>query len=137
MRPDKNSAASIRQRLLNIAREQKIEFQLILTCFALERFLYRLSQSKYSNAFVLEGGMLFQVWGGAMHEPTRDLDLLSFGEHDIAYFTETIKEIYNQERLNDSIVFQTNSVLLERIRISGAKSDTACNFGFGSYSNSN
>lgn len=79
MKSGKNSAASIRQRLLNIAREQKIEFQLILTRFAFERFLYRLSQSKYANDFVLKGAMLFQVWGGSLHRPTRDLDLLSYG----------------------------------------------------------
>lgn len=116
MKPGKNSAASIRQRLLNIAREQKIEFQLILTRFALERFLYRLSKSKYSNDFVLKGAMLFQVWGGAMHRPTRDLDLLSFGEPDIAYFTTTIREICTQEHLNDGVLFHADSVLLERIK---------------------
>lgn len=116
MKPGKNSAASIRQRLLNIAREQKIEFQLILTRFALERFLYRLSKSGYSNDFVLKGAMLFQVWGGAMHRPTRDLDLLSFGKPDIAYFTKTIREICAQELLNDGVLFQADSVLLERIK---------------------
>lgn len=116
MKPGTNSAAPIRQRLLNIAREQKIEFQLILTRFALERFLYRLSQSKYSNDFVLKGAMLFQVWGGAMHRPTRDLDLLSFGEPDIAYFTATIREICAEELSNDGVLFQTDSILLERIK---------------------
>ena len=116
MKQGKNAAASIRQRLLNIAREQKIEFQLILTRFALERFLYRLSQSKYSNDFVLKGAMLFQVWGGAMHRPTRDLDLLSFGVPDVAYFTTTIREICAQELLNDGVHFQADSVLLERIK---------------------
>jgi hypothetical protein len=116
MKPGKNSAASIRQRLLNIAREHKIEFQLILTRFALERFLYRLSQSKYSNDFVLKGAMLFQVWGGAMHRPTRDLDLLSFGEPDIAYFTTTIREICVQVQSNDGVLFHADSILLERIK---------------------
>lgn len=116
MKSGKNSAASIRQRLLNIAREQKIEFQLVLTRFALERFLYRLSQSKYSNDFVLKGAMLFQVWGGAMHRPTRDLDLLSFGEPDIAYFTEAIREICKQNLSDDGILFQVDSILLERIK---------------------
>jgi predicted nucleotidyltransferase component of viral defense system len=116
MKSGKNSAASIRQRLLNIAREQRIEFQLILTRFALERFLYRLSQSKYSNDFVLKGAMLFQAWGGSMHRPTRDLDLLSFGEPDIAYFTETIREICTQRLSEDGIIFQVDSILLERIK---------------------
>jgi predicted nucleotidyltransferase component of viral defense system len=116
MKAGKNSAASIRQRLLNIAREQKVEFQLILTRYALERFLYRLSQSKYSNDFVLKGAMLFQIWGGAMHRPTRDLDLLSFGEPDIAYFTATVREICAQDLSNDGVLFQADSVLLERIK---------------------
>jgi len=116
MKPGKSSAASIRQRLLNIARDQKIEFQLILTRFALERFLYRLSQSKYSDDFVLKGALLFQVWGGAIQRPTRDLDLLSFGEPDIAYFTKTIKEICAQDLSNDGVLFQADSVLLERIK---------------------
>jgi len=112
MKSGKNSAASIRQHLLNLARERKIEFQLVLTRFALERFLYRLSQSKYSADFVLKGAMLFQVWGGAMHRATRDLDLLSFGEPDIAYFTTTIREICTQDLSNDGVLFQADSVLL-------------------------
>jgi len=116
MKPGKTSHASIRQRLLNIARQQKIEFQLILTRFALERFLYRLSRSKYSEDFVLKGAMLFQVWGGAMHRPTRDLDLLSFGEPDISYYTTTITEICAQDLSNDGVLFQADSVLLERIK---------------------
>ena len=52
MKTSNNSATSIRQRLLNISRERKLEFQLILTRFALERFLYRLSLSRYQNDFV-------------------------------------------------------------------------------------
>ncbi len=51
-----------------------------------------------------------------MHRPTRDLDLLSFGEPDIAYFTQTIKEICTQEHLNDGVLFHADSVLLERIK---------------------
>lgn len=116
MTSGKNIAASIRQRLLNISREQKIEFQLILTRFALERFLYRLSRSNYSKDFVLKGAMLFQVWGGALHRPTRDLDLLSFGAPNIAYFTKTITEICDQNFSDDGLLFHSESILLERIK---------------------
>ncbi len=116
MTSGKNVAASVRQRLLNIAREQKIEFQLILTRFALERFLYRLSRSNYSKDFVLKGAMLFQVWGGASHRPTRDLDLLSFGSPDIAYLTKTITEICDQDFSDDGLLFHAESILLERIK---------------------
>ena len=59
----RNLAASVRQRLMNLARAQNEDFQLILTRYALERLLYRLSQSKHRDVFVLKGAMLFQLWG--------------------------------------------------------------------------
>ncbi len=116
MTSGKNIAASIRQRLLNIARDQNVEFQLILTRFALERFLFRLSQSEYDNVFVLKGAMLFQVWGGSMHRPTRDLDLLGHGAPDIAYFTDIISRICTLDYPDDGLFFQTDSILLKRIK---------------------
>jgi hypothetical protein len=60
--------------------------------------------------------MLFQVWGGTIHRPTRDLDLLSFGKPDIDNFTSTIKEICNQDISNDGVIFHPDSILLERIK---------------------
>lgn len=50
-----NMISSVRQRLLNISKTRKIDNQLILTRYGLERFLYRLSQSKHKNAFILRG----------------------------------------------------------------------------------
>lgn len=58
--------------------------------------------------------MLFQVWGGALHRPTRDLDLLSFGAPDVAFFTQTIKEICEGGLAEDGMVFLTDSLQLER-----------------------
>jgi hypothetical protein len=50
----KNIAASVRQRLLNKAHETERPFSELLQCFAMERFLYRLSKSKYADKFVLK-----------------------------------------------------------------------------------
>lgn len=116
MKSGKNTAASVRQRLLNIARNQKVEFQLILTHFALERFLFRISKSEHANDFVLKGAMLFQVWSGAPHRPTRDLDLLGRGAPDIAYFTDIISRICGLDYPDDGLFFQADSILLERIK---------------------
>ena len=58
----KNLTASVRQRLMNLARARNEEFGLILTCYGIERLLYRLSQSEYRNAFVLKGALLFELW---------------------------------------------------------------------------
>jgi hypothetical protein len=57
-----NLISSIRDRLKQISRNRKLDFQLVLTRYAVERFLYRLSKSKYKNQFILKGALLFMVW---------------------------------------------------------------------------
>ena len=65
-------ARSVRQRLLNRSRDTGEDYNLLLTRYAVERLLYRLSQSEHADAFVLKGAMLFTVWTGALHRPPRD-----------------------------------------------------------------
>ena len=72
-------AASVRQRLLNVSRARGDEFQLLLTHYAIERLLYRLSQSAAGDRFLLKGAMLFNLWTEHLHRPTRDLDLSGEG----------------------------------------------------------
>ncbi len=79
-RRGKNIAVSVRDRLLNLARERGEDFQLTLTRYGLERLLYRLGKSKYRDLFVLKGAMLFMLWGDQSHRPTRDVDFLGFGD---------------------------------------------------------
>ena len=47
-----NLGASVRQRLLNIARQRGEDSDLVLTRFALEGLLYRLSVSRHADRFV-------------------------------------------------------------------------------------
>jgi len=54
-----NLVASVRGRLMNIAREQGEELQFILIRYAQERFLFRFSRSPHANQFVLKGAVLF------------------------------------------------------------------------------
>ncbi|MBL7178530.1 MAG: nucleotidyl transferase AbiEii/AbiGii toxin family protein, partial [Desulfobacteraceae bacterium] len=77
-----NLPASIHQRLLNLSMKEGQDFQFLLTRFALERFLYRLSVSPYAKQFILKGAMLFTVWTGKSRRPTRDLDLLGYCENN-------------------------------------------------------
>ena len=74
-------AASIHARLLKRARERSEDFNLVLTRFAIERFLYRLSQAPLGSALVLKGALLFDLWFDVPHRPTHDADFLSIGEH--------------------------------------------------------
>ena len=68
----KNIPASIRQKLLNLARQRNDDFGLILTKYGLERILFRLSKSKYREVFVLKGALLFELWTKERYRPTRD-----------------------------------------------------------------
>ena len=56
-RPIKNVAASIHQRLLNLAKEEGRPFNEILQYYAMERFLYRLAHSRHGRKFVLKGAL--------------------------------------------------------------------------------
>ena len=76
----RNIPASIRQRLLNLARERQNDYGLVLTQYAIERLLARLCLSPYAEQFVLKGAQLFPLWMDVLHRPTRDLDLLRQGE---------------------------------------------------------
>jgi len=73
-----NIEASILQRLKNYSEAQREDRNLTLCNYAIERFLYRLSISKYASQFVLKGAQLFRLWHKTPYRPTRDLDLLSY-----------------------------------------------------------
>ena len=108
-------AASIRARLLNLAKANNTDFNQILVRYALERFLYRISQSKYSNQFLLKGALLFVIWYDMPHRPTRDADLLGFGDSNLKSLEETFRDISSM-MVDDGVVFDPDSVTVEEIR---------------------
>ena len=79
----RNVAVSVHDRLLRLAKERMEEFHFVLTRYALERLLYRLSQSPHRDVFVLKGAMLFALWSDRRHRPTKDLDLLGQGDTSV------------------------------------------------------
>jgi len=105
-----NPAASVRARLLNRAKAEKVEFQLLLTRFALERLLYRLSISPYCDQFLLKGALLFDLWFDEPHRPTRDVDFLGFGPAEIPRLEEIFRAICRINVTEDGITFDPASV---------------------------
>lgn len=138
-------AASIRARLLNIAKAERVDFNQVLVRYALERLLFRISQSHYANQFLLKGALLFTLWYDMPHRPTRDADLLGFGNSDL----ESIKKIFGEIasiKAEDGIYFDPESVIVEDIRkeagytgvrvlitaeLAKAKSKAQIDIGFG------
>jgi len=111
----RNIAASVRQRLLNRAREQKEDFQLVVTRYALERLLFRLSQSQHADSFILKGAFMFLIWTDEPYRPTRDLDLLGSGDNSTERLSDVFKELCSISQ-DDGLVFVADSVSAEEIR---------------------
>jgi len=111
----KDLAASVRARLLNIAKSEGSDFNQILVRYALERFLYRLSQSPHADRFLLKGALLFTLWYDMPHRPTRDADLLGFGPSDLQSISQTFREIASIT-VDDGISFDPESVTADDIR---------------------
>jgi hypothetical protein len=75
---DRNaSSTSVRARLFQLSRRRGVEFQLLLSQFAIERLLYRLGISRHADHFVLKGATLFKLWSDEPGRATWDLDLLA------------------------------------------------------------
>lgn len=110
-----NLAASVRARLLNLAKAEKSDFNQMLVRFALERILYRLGESAYANQFLLKGALLFTLWYDQPHRPTRDADLLGFGPGDMQSLQQMFSEIAGIA-VDDGIVFDPSSVQVGTIR---------------------
>ncbi len=107
--------ASIHARLLNLAKARDEDFNLILTRYAIERFLYRLSLVPAREVYWLKGALLFDLWFDVPHRPTRDADFLGFGSADIGMLASTICEICNVV-VDDGMEFDPASITIEEIR---------------------
>jgi predicted nucleotidyltransferase component of viral defense system len=114
--PPRNLPASVRQRLLNLARQRGEDFNFILTLYGLERLLYRLGKSPYRKDFVLKGAMLLRAWSVSAHRPTRDLDLLGRGERTLARQETIFADPWRLPVEEDGLSLEPESIRSEEIR---------------------
>jgi predicted nucleotidyltransferase component of viral defense system len=112
----KNIAASIRAKLMQIAKQENKSFQNIILRYFQERFLYRLSQSSSSSNFCLKGGALFYAWEGLSARPTKDIDLLG---RNTSNSHENLLQIFNTianiEFEADGVRFDEKSLITSEI----------------------
>jgi hypothetical protein len=105
-----NKGASVKSRLLNIAKKENIAFQVIVFRYLHERFLHRLSVSTYKKSFFLKGGALLYVFENALTRPTKDVDLLG---QNVPNDVDEIKSIFQeiaQVKHDDSVWFDANTM---------------------------
>ena len=108
-------AASIRARLQNVARARGEDFDLVLTRYAIERFLYRLSVVPARENYLLKGALLFDLWFDEPHRPTRDADFLGFGLADAEALRTTVREIC-AVAVDDGMEYDADSISIDEIR---------------------
>lgn len=141
----RNTAASVRARLLNHARRTRQDFNLVLTRYALERLLYRLGASSHADQFLLKGALLFDLWFDIPHRPTRDADFLGFCSAELPHLEAIFKDVCAMET-DDGVAFRPDTVNAAEIRkeanyhgvritllglIDGARCSMQIDVGFG------
>lgn len=115
-RSPKNIAASVRDRLTQRARAAGENVQLILTRYAIERFLYRLSVSPHKDRFILKGAMLFSLWAPTPYRATGDLDLLGMGDPAADRLIAVFRDVLQIEAPDDGVAFAPETLRTEPTR---------------------
>ncbi|MBE0499988.1 MAG: nucleotidyl transferase AbiEii/AbiGii toxin family protein [Desulfuromonadales bacterium] len=113
--PVKNIAASVRARLMTIARQSGRDFDAVLLQYLQERFLYRLGQSPYKRHLILKGALLFLAYEMSLLRPTRDIDFLGTSTpNDLEAVRDLIAEVAGLD-FPDGAVFLPETIRVERI----------------------
>jgi hypothetical protein len=112
----RNIVASIQARLVRRSHELGVEHQLTLARFGCERLLYRLSKSKFADRFILKGAALLLVWLGETTRPTKDVDLLGFGDISADALKRMFVQLCQFQAPEDGLTLVAESVRVEPIR---------------------
>lgn len=112
----RNVPASVRQRLMNLAKARGVAFQRILVLYATERLLYRLSVSLVADRFILKGATLFSLWLTEPHRRTRDVDLLGKDAPQPERLVSLFQELCGLAVNEDGMRFAPETVKAKPIR---------------------
>lgn len=110
------NAISVKERLKNYARKSNRVVQDVFTVYVLERTLYRISISEYSDRFTLKGGiLLYGLFTEDFTRATTDIDLLGARISNEADDMHAVfAEIFSQE-CDDPIVFRLDTLKVSNI----------------------
>jgi predicted nucleotidyltransferase component of viral defense system len=128
-----NVGASVRARLLNIARKSGQDYNRVLIRYAQERLLYRFSISPYRTNFILKGALLFLTRNMPDHRPTKDIDFLCQGlKNDIEGMKSVMEEVA-AITVEDGVTFDSTTIAVEPIteqaEYGGLRTSIRCSIG--------
>lgn len=115
-KPNQGTIDSVHQRLLNKARTTSRPFNELLQYYAMEKFLLRMSKLPNAKDYVLKGALLLRATGISDIRPTRDIDVLKYGDSAIPDLENNISECCKINIEGDGLEFSPDSVEGEEIR---------------------
>ena len=110
-----NIVASVLARLRNHSKSNGAPFQQVLQQYAMERFLYRISNSKHAQSVILKGALLLKTVGIPRARPTMDIDMLRKGKADQTSLLALVKDCATLEVEADGLTFVADSAVAEEI----------------------
>jgi len=128
-----NLGASVRARLLNIARQSGREYNRVLIRYAQERLLYRFAKSRYRENFILKGALLFLTYQMPDFRPTKDIDFLGKGINNDVGVMKSVMEEVAAIAVEDGVTFDSSSIavepIAERAEYGGLRVSIRCSVG--------
>ena len=110
-----NVPASVRARLKNRSDELGLAFDQVLQYYAMERFLFRLSKTKWADALIVKGAAMLRVWDSSVARPTRDIDFLGRIDNSVESVAAMVGECLAVDA-EDGLEFSTE-IKVEQITI--------------------
>lgn len=118
-----HSSKQLKDLIRNLSKEVGIETHVLIRKYMMERFLERVSSSKYNGSFILKGGMLVAAFVGVEARATMDIDTTIKGiPVTIIDMERTITEISNID-LDDNVKFRIKKVseIMDEAEYSGIR----------------
>lgn len=118
-----HSSKQLKDLIRNLSKEVGIEAHVLIRKYMMERFLDRVSSSKYNGSFILKGGMLVAAFVGVEARATMDIDTTIKGiPVTIVDMERTITEISNID-LDDNVKFRIKKVseIMDEAEYSGIR----------------
>ena len=109
----------------NLTKGDSLQAQIIIRNYAMERFLERISLSKYRNNFILKGGMLVSAMVGLDTRSTMDIDTTI---KNMPLSVENAKEMVEEIiaiSIDDGMTFSIKSVgeIMDEAEYSGVRAN--------------
>lgn len=104
------SQAQVKEKIKNLAKENKADARILLRIYMMERFLERVAASTYVENFVIKGGILVTSMVGVSLRSTMDIDTsirnFNLSENDAR---KVVKEICNLD-IDDGVTINIKEV---------------------------